>query len=151
MPKQNSGIINTGSIGGNASVEHLREHVGDSNRIHADNSTVTIKGQVAGIEQPIGEVAGITPRERAELVKSVRDLLARVGRLPPELADHRDRIVDAVDIVSKELSRPKRSGTFLTDAWGMLKSSVVTVAGVAPEAIQLLNGIAKIVGMAVVP
>ena len=138
----NSGIINTGTIGGDASVRHVRRRIGDS--VRADHSVVNVKSRAGEIQQRMEAARGLAPDQLAELRATIESVLKSVSQLPAEHAADRDRILDAVDTLSKEIARPDSPPGFLRKTAKLLQDALASVAGALPDAAALIKAVVKV-------
>ena len=129
----NKGIINTGRIGGDASVENREGHFGDNMEVHASNSVVNIKGRLQEVRSQV-EAIGQTSAADGEVRERLDQLLQGVESVAEAFPAEAGRVVAAIDLLAKEL-QGKSSGSgggFLGPTWEFLKKAVADLAAAAP-------------------
>jgi len=145
MTTTNKGIINTGSIGGNATVEVNDHSIGDNVSIDAKNSTVALMAQMHGLRAASADDNAVA-QAVAELAKLLESLRADVDEL--EAKGEPSAEVAAVKVqaerVVEEATAAKPNRSLLRISADGLKQAASLVAEVAPK---LLDTAAKIVAV----
>jgi hypothetical protein len=104
MPPANLGIINTGSIGGDANVRLDLRRIADDVRIRAKGAVVNVKGRMRRVRQNLSGGKTLPARARAELEDVVGELAARLERVGERMPSETDRVLVALEALSKKLA-----------------------------------------------
>jgi len=147
MPRVNNGIINSGRIGGHATVRSTTRRIGDEIRIEATGSVVNVKGRMERLRQHVRAAPTLPAATRAELEDVMSALAARVQAVEERMPAESERVLDALEALSKELGRPKPDAGFLESAWKGLKSALGLVADALPEIVGLAKRLAALLAL----
>jgi hypothetical protein len=146
MRPANLGIINTGSIGGDARVELDLRRIGDEIRIDAQDSVVNVKGRMRQVRKHAGGGNAFTPHVRAELDAVLAELGARLDGVSARMPAETNRVLTALEGLSRELGKPKPSPGLLEQTWSGVKKALGLLADL-PEVVSLGKKLATLVAI----
>lgn len=136
MVEVNKGIINTGTIGGDAKVSEVH--------VHASNASVNLKSRLDRVSQSPSRrtTAGTTPQKQLEeLFQELRAVLATV---PGSHRDGADAVVRQAQVLTTAASAAHPSKTFIQVSGEALKATLKFVADVAPPVAKIVTAIVSV-------
>jgi len=150
MPKSNKGIINTGTIGGNATVKNESKHIGDAITVNADHSVVNIKGRMENISFNLDKSKHLSNGEKEEFEAVATNFISLVQSITTQKPEEAEKIMDYFELLSKELGRDKPKKDFLQSMWTGIKQTIGVIGDSLPEIVGACSKIEKILAKWVV-
>lgn len=147
MRPANLGIINSGSIGGDASVELDLRRIGDDVRVRASGSVVNVKGRMRRVRQRVSGGTALPESARAELEEVVAELAGRLEGVARRMPSETDRVLVALETLSRELARRKPDRSILDAAWAGLKKALGLLGDALPEVVGLSKKLAALIAL----
>lgn len=123
----NTGIINSGGIGGNATVSNLKGHFSHDVRVASAGSGVDVKRRL--------DFPGRDPEVQTAFVQ----LLGELEKLREDYPAETRRIVSVLELVIQELGTEKRNHDFLASSWELTKKALGDLIQSVP-ALAILGG-----------
>jgi hypothetical protein len=145
VPDINQGIINYGSIGGNASVTSADLHVGDTITVKATNSNVTIKSCLDRAIQRVRSLPAEDAPRKDNLERLLSHLKSALAEVPAAHADEAEAVAMQAETALAAATDGTPDRTLLQIAGDGLKKAASILAAVAPPVVAIARDIAAIV------
>ncbi len=127
----NTGILNSGKIGGNASVSNLAGHFGNDVHVTSTASVVDIQGLIERVRVQIQGKLGFPGRD-AEIRQKLDQLLGELEKLRERYPAETRRVVSALELVIQELGTEKPNQDFLASSWELTKQALGNMVQLEP-------------------
>jgi paraquat-inducible protein B len=144
VPDVNQGIINYGSIGGDARVTSADVHVGDTITVEATNSNVTIKSCLERATQRVGALPAEDVQRKDDLQRLLSQLRSALAKVPATHADEAEAVARQAETALAAATESKPNRTLLQIAGDSLKKAAATLAAVAPPVVAIAKDIVAI-------
>jgi hypothetical protein len=131
MSPVNLGIVNNGSI------------VGDVN----NDVDVNVSGRMQQVRRNLRGGPGLPASTRAELEDLLAALAARLDSVGARMPSETDRVLVALEALSKELGRPKPDRGFLETAWAGLKNALGLLSDALPDIVGISKKLAALLAL----
>jgi hypothetical protein len=141
----NKGIINYGSIGGDARVRSDVRHTGDNVSTHALGSNVNVKSGLENSAQTACSDAS-QRQTREKLNELIEQLKTALSHVPDSHREGADAVVSQAKSLASATTAQTPNKTFVQVTADGLKSAAKFVADVAPSVGGIVSGIVSILG-----
>ena len=146
MAEVNNGIINSGSIGGDAKVSSVVTHTGDNVNVHALGSAVNVKSRLDHVTQTVSPGRSDDRLQREKLDALYKQLQAALSQVPDTHRDSADAIARQALVLADAVKAKSPSKTFIQVSGEALKATAKFVADVAPSVAGIITAIVAAIG-----
>ena len=144
MPDVNKGIINYGTIGGDAKVRSDTKHVGDRINTRAVNSNIKVKSELSQVDQTASRAAyGAQQQELSRLLEQLNSVL---GQVPATHRDGAEAVANQAQALVQAAARQEPNKSLLQVTAEGLRAAAKMVTDVAPSIGGIVSAIVSIVG-----
>jgi hypothetical protein len=147
----NKGIINTGRIGGDASVEVHEEHIGDEVSVSASNSVVNLNSALENVEQKLRVLASRDESLHQELQTLFQQLYRQLSEIPEQRQEEVDAITSQAELVLAQTAEDKPKRRLLEISAEGLKQAAAFVKDITPDLLETASRIAAVIARLTIP
>lgn len=141
MSSVNNGIVNSGSIGGNATVTITDYGTGN---VISTNSAVDVRQRAERTARALEEQQKHQAPDLAALTTALVQLSRQVATIAESRAEDVSRILTAIDALAKELAAGRQGGAEAKTIGTRILEAVQKIANVAPDAVKLAKQVAAL-------
>jgi hypothetical protein len=146
MPEVNKGIMNYGSIGGDAKVSSVVTHTGDNVSVHASGSAVNVKSRLEHVTQAASRDRSDDRLQREKLNELFQQLQAALSQIPNTHRDSAEAIARQAQVLADAANGKSPSKTFIQVSGEALKATAKFVSDVAPSVAGIITAIVSAIG-----
>lgn len=146
MAEVNNGIMNYGSIGGDAKVKSVVTHTGDNVNVHASGSAVNVKSRLDHVTQTASSGRSGDQLQREKLDALYKQLQAALAQVPDTHRESADAIARQALVFADAVKAKSPSKTFIQVSGEALKATAKFVVDVAPSVAGIITAIVAAVG-----
>lgn len=151
MADVNKGIINTGTIGRDASVEVHEEHIGDDVSVSASNSVVNLNSALDNVEQKLSVLASRDESLHRELQTLFEQLYRQLSEIPEQQREAVETITAQAELVLAQTAEEKPKRRLLEISTEGLKQAAAFVKDIAPDLLETASRIAALIARLTMP
>jgi hypothetical protein len=148
MAEVNNGIMNYGSIGGDAKVKvsSVVTHTGDKVNVLASGSAVNVKSRLDHVTQRASSNRSDDQLQREKLDALYKQLQEALSRVPDTHRDGADAVARQAQVLADAVQAESPSKTFIQVSGEALKATAKFVSDVAPSVAPIIAAIVSAAG-----